>query len=152
MRGVCSPQVRHRSPAPPVLEAVPNKTERLHLPKSPSRALRSEAEHRSGLRCAAVGGAGSRGKATCTFSWFVLCRVAKNEHPKHPTAQRAEGRSMCVKRSSCLAYSPPSPRRTRAPEGRSMCVKRRIRLAFAPSLLLPSHSRTQRAQYVRKKE
>jgi len=33
------------------------------------------------------------------FSWFVLCRVAKNEHPKTGTDQRAtKERSMIVKR------------------------------------------------------
>ena len=34
-----SPKVRHKSPAKPVLEAVPNKTESLHLPTSLSAAF-----------------------------------------------------------------------------------------------------------------
>jgi hypothetical protein len=39
MAEACSPEVGHRSPAPPVLEAVPNKTESLHLPTPLSAAL-----------------------------------------------------------------------------------------------------------------
>ena len=50
MSAASLPEVRHRSPAQPVLEAVPNKTENSRRTKPSSRALRSEAEHRSGLR------------------------------------------------------------------------------------------------------
>jgi len=36
------------------------------------------------------------------FSWFVLCRAAKNEHPCRHSAARS---SMRVKRRSCLKFS-----------------------------------------------
>ena len=66
MWAASSPKVGHKSPAQPVLEAVPNKTENLRRTKPSSRALRSEAKHRSGLR-APRSGAGLRGVAPTRF-------------------------------------------------------------------------------------
>ena len=110
-------------------ESLDFPTRKLDLRRSFSQPRKNVDKHfclEAEISIAPASHLGVEGRSPHALFWFVFCRAAKNEH------QRSKQHS--------------------APEGRSMCVKRRSCLAFAPSMLPPSHPRSRRAQYVRKEK